>query len=466
MSTPAKPKRRIGCLPLLAGFLTLSFVGGLVYRKFSASRQEQSIREEIARVRREIPTAESSGAPPMQPKGTPLDQLPFLSVFFGDDQVAIERLRQRLHDCSDLQDQINSAILRKPYIKSTFLAVAKHLQLPLTEESEAAAAAALLTKLKEFDDLTENLKQDIPLGPWRPTEWREKYGGSYGYVADVVRLHQQSIVLALVAEPDSTATAEKHLKEATSICQAGSTAYPLMLSVFGRGALYRCVMSGRWPEAGLREILSYDAITAGNLELRQILQTPRQLPSSEEIDAAYDSQIKQREVERKALFQLEIYEENWGRRIWDFAMKPPSKESIRLKRELELAEYELEKARTADLDFMALAQLKTAATPGGEVVTLLAKSAARDAGYVQHTQLAAALQLYYRKEGRYPDALTQVRSYFPRGLPLDPFTGAPHYYEKTATGYRIWGVGGNLQNEDGKGDDLRLEALEFRKTSP
>ena len=80
----------------------------------------------------------------------------------------------------------------------------------------------------------------------------------------------------------------------------------------------------------------------------------------------------------------------------------------------------------------------------------------------QLNEFRMALTLYKLENGDYPDRLDQLlepSQSYPEGylgrdtLPLDPW-GHPYRYVKTDSGYAVWSVGPNGQDENGAGDDL------------
>lgn len=70
-------------------------------------------------------------------------------------------------------------------------------------------------------------------------------------------------------------------------------------------------------------------------------------------------------------------------------------------------------------------------------------------------RLAAALETYQHRTGKYPDHLEAVSDQFPGGAPLDIATGQPYFYQRDADGgYTLWGTGidGKSDGGDGKTD--------------
>lgn len=65
-------------------------------------------------------------------------------------------------------------------------------------------------------------------------------------------------------------------------------------------------------------------------------------------------------------------------------------------------------------------------------------------------RLAVALQGHRLRSGEYPERLDAVAADFPKGLPLDPATGASyHYAREDDGGFKLWGLGLDQTNEQG-----------------
>jgi hypothetical protein len=69
-------------------------------------------------------------------------------------------------------------------------------------------------------------------------------------------------------------------------------------------------------------------------------------------------------------------------------------------------------------------------------------------------RVALAVAGHRAKHGAFPASLDALKSMFPDGVPLDPYTDAPFVYEKTATGVRIASLG--RLGEDKPLDDATL----------
>ncbi|MCX7643538.1 MAG: type II secretion system protein GspG, partial [Armatimonadetes bacterium] len=57
------------------------------------------------------------------------------------------------------------------------------------------------------------------------------------------------------------------------------------------------------------------------------------------------------------------------------------------------------------------------------------------------TQVAIALRLYRRENGRYPETLQELVPQYLPSVPLDPFDGKPLRYERLRNGFKIWSIG-------------------------
>jgi len=68
----------------------------------------------------------------------------------------------------------------------------------------------------------------------------------------------------------------------------------------------------------------------------------------------------------------------------------------------------------------------------------------------QSVQTVATEYCRIKAEGRAPESLDVV----------DPLTGMPLRYQRTPDGFRLWGVGRNLTDDDGTGDDFLLKTPE------
>ncbi len=65
------------------------------------------------------------------------------------------------------------------------------------------------------------------------------------------------------------------------------------------------------------------------------------------------------------------------------------------------------------------------------------------------TQTRAAIALYQRETGKFPDALNALCPKFLPFVPLDPFSGKPLRYERTGDGWKLWSVGDDLKDDGG-----------------
>ena len=65
--------------------------------------------------------------------------------------------------------------------------------------------------------------------------------------------------------------------------------------------------------------------------------------------------------------------------------------------------------------------------------------------------IAAALELYRRNNGQYPESLESLRPYFV-GMPLDPFTGKPFIYRREGADYVLYACGTDQKDSGGASD--------------
>lgn len=80
-------------------------------------------------------------------------------------------------------------------------------------------------------------------------------------------------------------------------------------------------------------------------------------------------------------------------------------------------------------------------------------------------RIALMLAAYRTDHDNYPDALDDLTPDDFGNIPLDPFTDAPFRYKRTASGYRLYSVGGNMTDDGGRslysdprGDDILVAA--------
>ncbi|MBI5802294.1 MAG: hypothetical protein HZA92_16410 [Verrucomicrobia bacterium] len=87
-------------------------------------------------------------------------------------------------------------------------------------------------------------------------------------------------------------------------------------------------------------------------------------------------------------------------------------------------------------------------------------------GFAQLAITACALERHWLARGSYPESLGALAPEFAKQLPLDPMSGQPFHYERTADGrFRLWSVGWNGK-DDGGAVGLREPAkkeLDFEK---
>jgi hypothetical protein len=69
---------------------------------------------------------------------------------------------------------------------------------------------------------------------------------------------------------------------------------------------------------------------------------------------------------------------------------------------------------------------------------------------IRMTALAICLQLFCKRTGTWPDSISEMLGHECDSLPVDPFCGQPLHYEKNADGWRIWSVGRDANDDNGK----------------
>ena len=79
-------------------------------------------------------------------------------------------------------------------------------------------------------------------------------------------------------------------------------------------------------------------------------------------------------------------------------------------------------------------------------------------------QLALALAAYHADQGNYPEQLIALKPRYLKDVPRDRFNGKAISYQRTPAGYRLYSIGPNGQDEQGRsydderpGDDLRVQ---------
>jgi len=71
---------------------------------------------------------------------------------------------------------------------------------------------------------------------------------------------------------------------------------------------------------------------------------------------------------------------------------------------------------------------------------------------LREARLSAALELWKREQGRYPESLDPLAGrYFENALPVDPFSGEPFRYRVAPDGsqYHLWSIGPDSEDQDG-----------------
>lgn len=87
---------------------------------------------------------------------------------------------------------------------------------------------------------------------------------------------------------------------------------------------------------------------------------------------------------------------------------------------------------------------------GGADDQSTAKYVIRQQSVYDQFRLAAALEIYQRETGKYPDRLDAISDKFPKGVPLDIATGQPYLYQPDGNGgYKLWGTGIDGRSDGG-----------------
>ncbi|KKK93223.1 hypothetical protein LCGC14_2695040, partial [marine sediment metagenome] len=69
------------------------------------------------------------------------------------------------------------------------------------------------------------------------------------------------------------------------------------------------------------------------------------------------------------------------------------------------------------------------------------------------TKLAVALAAYKAEKAGYPKTLAELRATYGKEIPGDRFSGKPLVYRRTGTGYVLYSVGSNGEDDGGKEDE-------------
>jgi len=72
---------------------------------------------------------------------------------------------------------------------------------------------------------------------------------------------------------------------------------------------------------------------------------------------------------------------------------------------------------------------------------------------LQLVRVAVALERHRVAHGKYPAKLSALRPGFMKELPNDPFAGKPFQYKPAKTGYRLYSIGPNARDDEGKPSD-------------
>jgi len=80
---------------------------------------------------------------------------------------------------------------------------------------------------------------------------------------------------------------------------------------------------------------------------------------------------------------------------------------------------------------------------------LVAESCRRAGSRLGVCRIGLALRAYQAERGRYPDSLDDLAQ-AGWAVPADSFTGEPYHYRLEGTGFIVWGVGRDLDDDGGK----------------
>jgi hypothetical protein len=85
----------------------------------------------------------------------------------------------------------------------------------------------------------------------------------------------------------------------------------------------------------------------------------------------------------------------------------------------------------------------------------------RNVSRFQLTRIAVALERYREGNGRFPEKLADLQPRFFKKIPADPYSGKPLIYRRSKSGYILYAVGENVQDDGGNtfgskptGDDI------------
>ncbi|MBI2433658.1 MAG: hypothetical protein HYV26_12395 [Candidatus Hydrogenedentes bacterium] len=83
-------------------------------------------------------------------------------------------------------------------------------------------------------------------------------------------------------------------------------------------------------------------------------------------------------------------------------------------------------------------------------LTVYLEAPARATAQNELAQIGLTLELQYHGQAAYPADLYEIESAFGSPLPLDPYSGQPYRYEQLATGFLLYSIGSNLQDDGGR----------------
>lgn len=64
--------------------------------------------------------------------------------------------------------------------------------------------------------------------------------------------------------------------------------------------------------------------------------------------------------------------------------------------------------------------------------------------------VALSLKVYHRENGTYPESLTAMEGLYPKGMPLDPYSGSVFFYQREGEGFILYSISTDLKDDGGK----------------
>jgi len=83
-------------------------------------------------------------------------------------------------------------------------------------------------------------------------------------------------------------------------------------------------------------------------------------------------------------------------------------------------------------------------------VTVMFKRATLDAVF-ETARIGMACKIYKNLHGDFPEDLAELAPEILGTIPVDPFTGHPFIYKKQDSGFMVYSVGSNLEDDGGRG---------------